>query len=122
LQNTYKEGSDLEPYIEWSCAAAEASKSFVFVMEWRQSRVDGTYGSATTDSQTISVPNTAQAVKRTTFDTITGANYLKGDLFTFKLYRDGDHGSDDYSDNILILKFGVKVRVQGIGDEEAHPS
>ena len=122
LQNRYREGSDLEPYIEWSCAAAEASKNFVFVLEWRQSRVDGSYGSATVDRQTISVPNSAQAVRRTTLTTIIGTDYLKGDLFTFKLYRDADHASDDYSDNILIMKFGVKIQVEGIGDEEAHPS
>ena len=120
LPNTYREGSSLEPYIEWLPVDGNAG-NVVLKVAYAISRNGSALGSAVVESTTVAVPVVSDQITRTAFTAISGSSLQKGDNIAVAFSRDGADAADTYASSILAARYGVKIHVEGVGHERAHP-
>jgi hypothetical protein len=66
-------------------------------------------------------PTVADQILNSVLDSIDGSDLVKGDNIALRFSRLGNLAADTYGDNILVIRYGVKVQLEGIGQEKAHP-
>lgn len=120
LPNNYREGSDLEPYMEWMPDDGNAG-NVVTEFGYATARVGFVGVAETTSSKTTAAPEVAFQPVRVLFDAVSGTLLKKGDEVVVKFKREGVNVADTYGGGIIIVGWGVKIQIEGIGWEQAHP-
>lgn len=118
LPNNYREGTALQPWLEWAPVDAAAGD-----VDWRWEYIVAraeTAPAAATDSldETSTAPEVAGQPVRVEFDEID-EDCRKGDSVLVRLWRLGT--GDTYGNGAHLIACGLKYVIDGAGTEAVHP-
>ncbi len=119
LPNNWQEGTSLEPFVEWARGAG-ASGDVVLALGYAAGSPGDTFTETEEELAAITVSAEGELV-RTTFTAISGAALNKGDACLFAFKRKGGAVGDTFSGDVMVYNCGVRVKLEGVGHEKAHP-
>lgn len=114
ILHDYKEGSNLSAHVHWMPTSTNTG-----VVRWGLEYVwvnnNTIAGSPTTIYAEEAGFGTAWTHQRVSFPAITGAGKFIGSAFVFRLFRDGTHVNDTYTDAAALIQIGIHYESDTVG-------
>lgn len=120
VPNDYRDGTDIIPWVAWLPGNTNTG-----IVRWNLDHGIAGSGEVMSESSAIvgddaaSGTSLARQVKQMT--AISGTGVRKGDSISATLQRLGSHASDTYNAAVILVGFGIKYKVDGIGTVAPFP-
>jgi len=118
ILHPWLEGTDIIPHVHWMPTTADAGSAQWF-LEYSWANLGEAFGATTTIS--VVDPSFGVAWRHQLVDlpTISGAGFLIGSCFMFRLYRDPlGAADDDYEHDAVLLSVGLHHQVDAFGSRQ----
>jgi len=114
LPGSYKEASNIVPYLCWSPPDAN-SGNVVWTMEYSWANIDDAFPSATTINLTTAADGTANKNQYDAYSAISGTGKEVYSVIEVVFYRDANNASDTYASDALLHGIGFHFQKDTIG-------
>lgn len=122
LPHDYKQGSAVYPHIHWSSTTAPALQRVRWVMEYQWSNHTELFSATTTTSvsgyEVVGGSSTNLAAYRhniTPFGSIDGTGKTISSIIICRLYRDGSHTNDNFTNTAALFSVDFHYQVDSFG-------
>ena len=120
LDNNYREGSDLAPYVDWTPSDGTAG-NVVWGMEYTIANKSSAFPSTTSITATSAAAGTADTLTEAEFTDITGTTFERGAVMHIRVYRKAAAAADTYAADAFLLEAGIAYQFEGSGSVRGNP-